>query len=340
MEIGAPEEITVEAAVEILGRSAQQRFVIDESSKVGEARRAAQTLANFEFNAEVAGKVAIAATELANNLLLHAGGGELLMQLLGADEEAMVELLAIDKGPGMSDVAKCMADGYSTAGTPGTGLGAVRRLASDFDIHSAPGEGTIIMARFGAAAKTRLGAINLALEGEVHCGDAWSLHQDAEGSSLFVVDGLGHGTFAFEAALTAIGSFRTNPCAQPQEIMIRANGVMSRTRGGAAACARIVGDQVSYAGVGNISGALVSAGKSQGLVSHNGTLGLAQRRTQQFEYRREPGALLIMHSDGVSARWNIRERIDLMTRHPAIVAAAIYRDHARKNDDATIVVLG
>ena len=330
----------MEVAVTARVRTAQQRHVIDDSSKVGEARRAAHTLANFEFSAEIAGKVSIAATELANNLILHARGGELLIQILGGEDSATVELLAIDRGPGMEDIERCLRDGYSTAGTPGTGLGAVRRLATEFDIHSAPGEGTIVMARFGNAGGVRLGAINLALEGEIECGDAWSLKQDSQGLALFVVDGLGHGTFAAEAARVAVGAFEANPFAQPQDILVRANGLMSKTRGGAAASARVVGDQVSYCGVGNISGVLISHGKSQGLVSHNGTLGLNQRRTQQFEYRREPGAFLIMHSDGVSARWDLKHRADLLARHPAIIAAALYREHGRERDDATIVVVG
>ena len=124
----------------------------------------------------LAGTVAIAATELANNLLLHAGGGELLIQTLGPTIRPRVELLAIDRGPGMSDVARCLTDGYSTAGTPGTGLGAVRRLASEFDIYSAPGEGTVVMARFGAAIKLRYGAVSLPHAGRNRlrrCAGTW-----------------------------------------------------------------------------------------------------------------------------------------------------------------------
>lgn len=321
-------------------RSAQLRYLIDDSSKVGEARRAAQTLASFEFNAEMAGKVAIAASELANNLHLHASGGELLIQTLGDDDAGVVELLAIDRGPGMSNIERCLTDGYSTGGTSGTGLGAVRRLATEFDIHSVQGEGTIIMARFGTATGVRHGAISVAIEGEIDCGDAWCLKQDSQGLALFVIDGLGHGTFAAEAARAGVGAFSLGPFAEPQEIMVRANGLMSKTRGGAAACARIIGDKVSYSGVGNISGTLIAVDKSQGMVSQNGTLGMHQRRTSQFEYRREPGALLIMHSDGVSARWELKSRADLLVRHPAIIAAAIYRDHGRERDDATVVVVG
>ncbi len=329
----------MDLVVTTFARSAQQRHVIDHSSKVGEARRAAQTLANFEFNAEMAGKVTIAATELANNLMLHAGGGELLIQTLGEDHAAVVELLAIDRGPGMVNVDRCMEDGYSTAGTPGTGLGAIRRLSSEFDIHSTPGEGTIVMARFGATEGVRHGAISVALEGEIECGDAWCLKQDSRGFALFLVDGLGHGTFAAEAARTAIDAFNREPFAEPQEIMLRANGLMSKTRGGAAACARVMDNKVSYAGVGNISGTLISAGKSQGMVSQNGTLGSYRRRGLQFEYAREPGAHLIMYSDGISGRWEVKNRTDLLVRHPALIAASIYRDHGRGRDDATIVVV-
>jgi len=329
----------MEAAVNLPNSARQLHYVIDDGSKVGEARRAAQTLANFEFSAEVAGKVAIAATELANNQLNHAGGGELLMQILGAEDEATFELIALDRGPGMQDIARCMTDGYSTGGTPGTGLGAVRRLADDFDIFSAPGEGTIVMARFGATPALRHGAISIAMHGEVDCGDGWRVVKDADGVSVFVVDGLGHGTFAHEAAEIGIGAFLQSPADPPTEILQRANRLMSKTRGGAAATARFSGNTLTYAGVGNISGYMVAPGRSQGLMSHNGTLGMHQRHTQQLDYRCEPGTLLVMHSDGLSARWDIKNHPTLLHAHPAIIGAALYRDHVRGRDDATVVVV-
>jgi anti-sigma regulatory factor (Ser/Thr protein kinase) len=330
----------MEVAVKMEVRNAQQRYVIDDPSKVGEARRAAHMLANFELDAEAAGRVAIAATELANNLLLHGGGGELLIQKIGDDEAPTIELLAIDRGRGMADIERCLTDGYSTAGTAGTGLGAVRRLAGEFDIHSEPGEGTLVMARFGPLLDLRYGAVSIPLEGEVLCGDGWDLALGEHELALFVIDGLGHGAFAAEAARSGIDAFRHSPFAEPSEVMNRANAAMSKTRGGAAACARIVGEKVSYSGVGNISASLVSPGKSTGLVSHNGTLGLHRRPGQQFEYRREPGTVLVMHSDGVSARWELKKNAALLARHPAIIAASIYRDYARGRDDTTVVVVG
>ena len=328
----------MEVAVNHLPTSAQRRFVIDDATKVGEARRAAQTLASFEFSAEVAGKVAIVATELANNLLRHAGGGELLLQTLGNGEKAVIELLSIDRGPGMHDVTLCMRDGYSTAGTPGTGLGAMRRLADLFDIYSQPGEGTVVLARFGADAH-RFGVVSVPLEGEIDCGDGWHVESGSEGTAVLVVDGLGHGTFAAEAARVAIETFAAMAFSAPHDIMTRAHAAMSKTRGGAGACALICEGRVSYAGIGNITGYLISPGQSQGLVSHNGTLGMGTRRVQQFEYTHAQGAVLVMHSDGISARWDLKSRADLLVRHPAVIAGVIYRDHRRGRDDATVIVV-
>jgi anti-sigma regulatory factor (Ser/Thr protein kinase) len=323
----------MDLAVTARVRSAQQRYVIDDSSKVGEARRAAQTIASFEFTAEIAGKVAIAATELANNLLLHASGGELLVQALGDDDAAVVELLAIDRGPGMDNIERRLRTD-STAGTPGTGLGAVRRLATEFDIHSVPGEGTIVMARFGTASGTRHGAMNIASKAK----SSAAMPGACEDSALPFRRGRSRPRhFCGRSGASAVDAFpwalrrHRKPWCEP-------TGSCRRLwrRGG---LRPLVGDKVSYAGVGNISGTLISVGKSQGLVSQNGTLGLHQRRTHQFEYQREPGALLIMHSDGVSARWDLKNRADLLTRHPAIIAAALYRDHGRERDDATVVVV-
>jgi anti-sigma regulatory factor (Ser/Thr protein kinase) len=319
----------------------QRRHLIEEESQVGEARRDAQRLAMaYGLDDTQTGRVAIAATELATNLYRHGSGGQLLLQPIKAGKQEAIELLAIDKGRGMSDVNRCLGDGYSTTGTAGTGLGAVRRLSVEFDIHSVPGEGTIVMSRVGPVAGSRFGAISIALQGETECGDGWALAQDHDCATLMVVDGLGHGTFAAAAAECAQRVFADTPAESPRGLLERAHRAMSGTRGAAAAVARIgTTGTVSYAGVGNISGCLVNAEKSQGLISHNGTLGLTMPRLQQFEYERAAESFLVMHSDGISARWDLHENASLRLRHPAIIAAILYRDHARARDDATVVVL-
>jgi anti-sigma regulatory factor (Ser/Thr protein kinase) len=332
----------LEVNVAMHGLTVQSRHHIDEESRIGEARRAAQRLAQLHgLDATTAGRVAIAATELATNLVRHSGGGELLMQAVASQGAHVIELISIDRGPGMESVARCLVDGYSTGGTAGNGLGAVRRLASEFDIYSVAGEGTVIMARIGDGPAERFGAISVAVAGESECGDAWRMATEDGVTSAIVIDGLGHGPFAAQAAQCGTAAFAKAPFDPPRNVLERVHTAMAGTRGAAAACARIDSNgAVSYAGIGNISGSLISPQASQGLVSHNGTLGLRMFRMQQFEYQREPKALLVMHSDGISARWDLAARAGLLQRHPAIIAAVLYRDHGRGRDDSTALVVG
>ncbi|HEY6454207.1 MAG TPA: ATP-binding SpoIIE family protein phosphatase [Steroidobacteraceae bacterium] len=326
----------------VLQRSREQRrHLIEEESQIGEARRDAQRLAMaYGLDATHTGRVGIAATELATNLYRHGSGGQLLLQPIKAGGKEAIELLAIDKGRGMGDISRCLGDGYSTGGTAGTGLGAVRRLSVEFDIHSVPGEGTVVMARVGPVAGARFGAICIAVQGETECGDGWALAQDPDWTTLMVVDGLGHGTYAALAAECAQCTFAENPAQSPRALLERAHHSLVSTRGAAAAVGRVAATGgISYAGVGNIGGCLVSAERSQGLISHNGTLGLTMPRLQQFEYERPAASFLVMHSDGISARWDLHKDAALRQRHPAIIAAILFRDHARARDDATVVVL-
>ncbi len=199
----------------------------------------------------------------------------------------------------MNDVSRCLGDGYSTGGTAGTGLGAVKRLSVEFDIHSVPGEGTVVMSRVGATAGSKFGAISIPVKGEVECGDGWAIAQDEKAITVMVVDGL---------ATAAWRRPRRNarrvysPSARrraPRTVLERMHHALQSTRGAAAAIAQVgANGAASYAGIGNITGYLIGTEKSQGLVSHNGTLGLVMNRLQQFEYARGADSLLVMHSDG------------------------------------------
>ncbi len=285
------------------------------------------------------GRAAIVATELGNNLLRHGGGGELLLQPIVTGDAALIELLAIDRGRGMQNVESCLEDGYSTGGTAGTGLGAVRRLAAEFDLYSVANAGTVVMARVGARAAVRFGAVSVPVTGERECGDSWRLATEGDITAALVVDGLGHGPLAAQAAQCSTRTFGETPFDAPKLLIERMHRSLAGTRGAAAACVLIDAQgQLSYAGVGNISASLISFAKSQGLASHNGTLGLRMPRLQQFEYQRSHGTMVVMHSDGISARWDMARKEDLLRRHPATVAAVLYRDHARGRDDATVLV--
>src|ERR1700761_1780467 len=103
-------------------------LAVQDQSQVSEARRRATEMAQRQGFGEVdAGRVALVATELATNIIKHGNGGEILAGTYGEGSDSGIELIALDKGPGISNVAASLTDGYSTAGTPGKGLGAVVR---------------------------------------------------------------------------------------------------------------------------------------------------------------------------------------------------------------------
>jgi anti-sigma regulatory factor (Ser/Thr protein kinase) len=320
---------------------------VSEPSQVGEARRTAQRLAENAGLSEVeCGTAAIVATELASNLSKFATGGRLLLQILRRPSGACIELLSIDSGPGVADVERCLRDGYSTSGTPGTGLGAVRRLATEFDIYSRVGGGTVVMARIGAtcgapvARGFQWAAVSSTAPNELVCGDAWRVSERDGEIALMVADGLGHGPLAAAAADLAGDVFDADGFDAPGAICDRAHRALLGSRGAALATAHVTRQAgVRYAGVGNIAGSLVSPVQSRGMASQNGTVGLQMRRVQQLDYEWPERALLIMHSDGVSNRWSLDAYEGLIGRHPAVVAAVLLRDFTRGRDDATIVVV-
>lgn len=332
----------------------QTRMRIEDASQVGSSRRAAQRLALLnDFDETLVGRAGIIASELATNVLKHAGGGELLLQAIDDDNGATIEMIAIDRGPGMS-VERCMPDGYSTGGTAGTGLGAIRRLSTLFDIYSVPGQGTVALSRLsrqgprvpaGANAAPLLhafGAICLAVEGEIECGDTWRLAVEGDSLAIMVADGLGHGPIAASASGSAATAYLQKPFATPIENIDRMHLALSGGRGAAVACALLDrrSANLAYCGVGNIAGVVVSAQRSQGMVSHNGTLGLQMPRKQQFGYAFGAGSRIVMHSDGMSARWTLKSYPGIDACHPSVIAGVLYRDHARRRDDFTVVVTG
>ncbi|HUE11562.1 MAG TPA: SpoIIE family protein phosphatase [Steroidobacteraceae bacterium] len=331
----------------------QMRLEISGQSDIGECRRTAKRLAEAaRFEEAAVGKICISATELATNVVRHGGGGEMLLQVLDDGILAELELLAIDRGPGMKDVGQCLQDGYSTGGTPGTGLGAVSRLSSTFDLFSAPGQGTVVLSRTArqpgaawssppaAAWSLEFGAVCIALAGEIECGDTWRIADDGARVGMLIADGLGHGPLAATAARAAAKAFGERPFDEPSALMNSLHQALSGGRGAAAACARLrAADlQVDYAGVGNICGTVATRERSRGMVSHNGTLGVQLLRSQQFEYEWALDSRVVMHSDGVSARWALAAYPGLFGRHPAVVAGVLYRDFSRKRDDATVLV--
>jgi anti-sigma regulatory factor (Ser/Thr protein kinase) len=316
-------------------------------SHASAARFAVQRLAReLEFDETRAGRAAILVTEAVTNMVKHAGGGTLAARVYPAQDMPVLELLAIDAGPGM-DVRASLRDGVSTAGTAGTGLGAMRRLADEFDIYSVHGAGTIVRMALGnrgaPAQHSRydVGAVCVPKPGETVSGDAWGVAWHDEGVTLLVADGLGHGPDASRASESAVSVLMQHPDEAAIRLLDRAHAKLRATRGAAVAVIRhhqASGD-VRYAGVGNIAGVIVQGSARQAMVSHNGIVGHNLHRSQEYVYQWPLNALLIAHSDGLETSWDLARFPGIDARHPSIIAAALYRAHSRRRDDVVVVVV-
>jgi hypothetical protein len=283
---------------------------------------------------------------MATNLVKHAGRGHILLQALHGNNSG-VRIMSVDKGPGIADVTQALSDGHSTAGTLGTGLGAIRRLADSFELYSAPASGTVVCAEFRQAKTSNnanlaieVGVVSEPIAGEDVSGDGWGMRSSPDGIFLMVVDGLGHGVLAAEAAREAervLTEAREN---SPREIILSSHAALKKTRGAAESVARIDLENrlLSYAGVGNISASIVAPGSSRSIASHNGILGQNTERVQEFTFPWNANNILIMHSDGLASRWDLERYSGIWSKRSSVIAAVLHRDFSRGRDDVTVLV--
>ena len=155
-----------------------------------------------------------------------------------------------------------------------------------------------------------------------------------------LVDGLGHGALAAEAAREAERILVHSKSASPEEIIQDTHLSLKKTRGAVGAVAKLDVDKgvLSFAGVGNISASVVEPGSSRSLASHNGTLGQQMERVQQFQCPWNRESVLVMHSDGLATRWNLERYPGIWRRPPSVIAAVLHRDFCRGRDDVTVLV--
>jgi anti-sigma regulatory factor (Ser/Thr protein kinase) len=326
-----------------------QQFEISDTSHVSEARRLIAARAEaLGFGASDQGRVALVVTEAARNLLKHANGGQVLADEITHPGGHTLRLLILDSGPGFADARAAMRDGYSTAGTPGNGLGAIRRMSDRFDLYTGR-HGTALLCEFGVAAPAGdsgldFAAIAVPRRGEPVSGDGWRLQRRGDDRWLMVVDGLGHGLHAADASNAALAVMdRAYP---GLDSMIKdVHGALRPTRGAAVGIARTNGRTLQYLGVGNVACRVIApatagaAALDKQLVSHNGTVGHTLRRIEPHLLALPAGAVVVVHTDGLSTRYTLDDFPGLIDKPPAIIAGVLFQRHARPADDATVTVL-
>lgn len=315
-------------------------------SDVGAARRAAAQMANDAGMTESdAGALALVVTEAATNIARYGGSGKIVLSDLRPQLRNHVQMIAIDNGSGIADMSRALDDGYSTGGTPGHGLGAIRRMSAEFDLWSAPGQGTALVARVpisktaSESDNSGSGVMCAALAGERSCGDAWLMETLPDGFIIAVADGLGHGRDAAIAADAAINVVSRRKTLGLSDIFDYATRSLRATRGAALQVVKIDmrSQSIASAGVGNIATSVSSHSQSKSLPSQPGIVGHQMPRVREQTIPWSHDSMLIMHSDGISTRWKLDAYPGLRARDSALTAAVLYRDFARGRDDATIL---
>jgi serine phosphatase RsbU (regulator of sigma subunit) len=165
--------------------------------------------------------------------------------------------------------------------------------------------------------------------------------REAQGRhQVLMCDGLGHGGPAAAAAYEAVRAFADAPATSPAGVVEVLHRRLNHTRGAALAVAELDADAglLRYSGLGNISGTLFGPdGTRRGLVSLPGIAGHQRRQIREYDYPLAPGALLVMHSDGVVDRWNPADYPGLLSHSPLVVAATVLRDAGVRRDDAGVL---
>lgn len=294
-----------------------------------QVRALADTLGMPVVEAEA---TALITSELGHNQLRHARRGWIEIRPWGDDG---IEVVASDAGAGIADVAGAFSPRAPTTSL-GAGLGTVRRLASELDVHIQQGEGCAFAARVRPGGRRGREVFGL---GRPHpeervSGDVLAWHRAGDRLVVALVDGLGHGPLAREAADAAVDGLHAEEALDAS--LRRIHDRITGTRGASLAIARIHADVADIVVVGNVRvGAFGPSGVRRASQTP-GTLGLrgGARTVHPDTLRLGPQDRLLLWTDGLRDQLTVDRVLPSFQLAPHLLA-----QWGRDTDDATIVVV-
>ncbi len=317
------------------------------------ARRTAKQLAlELGFNNAAQEQIVLVVSELTSNLIKYVGRGTINLQAVAESDKQGILISSHDSGSGF-DIEKALTDGYSSSGTLGIGLGAVKRMVDVMVINSRQGEhsGTDIICKKWLPTALFIGAQNLVCPLDIGVvsqpkpgfdvnGDAYVIKREHNGSCLIaVIDGVGHGERAHKAAKTA-KQYIDNHVSQTIPGIFRGiESACQATSGVVMALAYFDHGSLTltFASIGNIEAKVVGSEEKNSLLLKRGILGRQAPEPIISRHRWMPGQGLVLHSDGVSSRWSWNDFAHLAEKPAQFIAEQMYHKLQKANDDATLV---
>lgn len=326
-----------------------KQLPITEAFDCASAQQTARRLARDIGFAEIASEeIALVIAELTSNLVRHARGGVLLLTPLTANSRIGLEVESRDEGPGMRDVEQAIADGYSTMGSLGYGLGTVNRLMDELDISSKAGCGTRIVCRRWLRAPSDvpptvqwdIGVFTRPRGFASQNGDAFIIKEYQGNLLAGVIDGLGHGELAQQAALTAQQYVENHYDLPLDQIFRGVDRACRATRGVVMALARFESiNEMRFASIGNIEAWSWGKLDPLRLIGRRGILGVNEHKLAVQTHPWAQDRILILYSDGLSSKWQAHDFIGFEREPAQEIAARLMRTLARHDDDATVLVV-
>ena len=295
----------------------------------------------------------VLAEMLSNQAKYAAGTGQIqVWEQRDIGGRAIIDLFALDFGPGIPDLAQAREDGRSSGGTLGKGLGAIERLADSCGIYSlAVGQGrwqgVAVWARFVrdgvmTALPAAHGLYLRALNDDRYCGDGLWLQQSGDTLAWLHMDGLGHGREAAEAVHGRERLLERLPGHDCATVLADLDAGLRRSRGAVALLGRMSLPQgrVELCGVGDMLAWRVRPHARQALHFSAGVLGREHRRIETQGFELEPDERYLSCSDGIRGRWQPGDYPGLWRQHPQLIAYLLGALEGRSNDDRSLLVIG
>ncbi len=194
----------------------------------------------------------------------------------------------------------------------------------------------------GVTPEPQIGVAARVFPGQSVNGDAWCVHRHGGRWRIALIDGAGHGPQAAHVAAAAVALLDANPEWSGQEAVTRCHLALKGTRGAVMTVAVLEPgfDKLVVTGAGNIEARLWTGDREQHLLTQRGMIGSNIPTIRPVEVELGPTRILSLHSDGVRARFSLREASVTAGGGAPEIASALLRDHARTDDDdATVLVV-